>query len=213
MLNVTSGSLVLSGSSGLGFGQFANGGAYTGVGTGVFNPSGSGTGVTSTMLFQSAPTLTANTSYMLIAAGRSGQTGTLAPQFLLAPNYTTDTLTIPAGDAAIRVINVSSNPNAVGLFATNAGTPTSALATSFASITYGYTGAANPYVAVPTTQLANLALVDATNTTVPLSLSTSSTLNNVTFVSGQAYTLYVFGQPANSDQPLGAVWVQDFPTL
>ena len=66
---------------------------------------------------------------------------------------------------------------------------------------------------MPITQLNNFALVD-TSTVIRLCRSvcvTASNLNTFTFTAGQAYTLFVFGQPGNATYPLTATWVVDFP--
>ena len=213
----TDGSLTITSSNGtplngagtLGFGMFANSGAYTSVSSGNVTILASGTGLTSPLTLTSSLNGD-DAAYTLVAAGQAGQTNALVPQLLAIPNFTANQIVIPSGDAAIRVVNVSLNPNPVGLYNTVNNVPTTVVSSTPGSVAYGY-GAANLYVAVPTTQLTNLALVDSTKPQTALALSTASNLNSNTFVSGQAYTLYVYGQPGNTTQPLSATWVEDFP--
>ncbi len=203
-------SIFLTGGN-LGFGQVANGGGYISIPSGSLSASASGPTVTTAITLTG--TLSGNgTAYTLLGAGEAGQTGTLAPQLVLIPNYTANQIALPAGDAAVRVVNLSLNPNPVGLYSTSSGAPSAALATGLGSVSYGYSSVNNAYVAVPTAQLANLALVDTTSTHTAFSLSSTSNLNTFTFVAGQAYTLYVIGQPGNSNEPLGVLWVVDYPT-
>lgn len=211
-MNITNAGQILNSGTPLGFGQFANGGSYISVPSGVFNPAATGTTTAFTLQFSSPPTLnTGNTAYTLAAAGEAGQTGTLVPQLVLLPDYTPDMLAISTGSVAVRVVNFTENPNPIGLYATTGGVPTTALLPALGSIPYGYTSTTNAYVNVATTQLASLALVDTTAPTTALSLSTTSNLNTFAFAPGQAYTLYIYGQPGNLTQPLGATWVQDYP--
>jgi len=211
-LSIGTSSFSLTGGVNLGFGQFANGGAYTITPSGSLAASATGPSTPNAIQFQTTPSLTgSNTAYTLVAIGEAGQTGTLAPQLIISPNYTQNILTIPSGDVAIRVINVSVNSHAVGLYATNNGTPSAPLIAGVGSVAYGYSAAANPYIVVTQTALMNLAVVDVTSVHTALSLSTNSNLNSSTFVAGQAYTLYVYGQPGNGSQPFSATWIQDFP--
>ena len=56
-----------------------------------------------------------------------------------------------------------------------------------------------------------MAVVDVTATTTPLGLQSTTNLNTQSFVAGNAYTLYIYGQPSNTSQPFSATWVQDYP--
>ncbi len=197
----------------LGFGQIGNGGTYVVVSSGAFTASASGPTVTTPIQLAGQTLSGNNAAYTLVSAGEAGQTGTLVPQLLLIPNYTANQISLPTGDVAIRVVNLALNANPIGLFATNNSVPSAALTTGVGSIAYGYSSAANPYVAVATTQLTNMALVDVTQPQTALSLSLTSNLNTFTFTAGQAYTLYVIGQPGNNAAPLSALWVLDYPTL
>ncbi|HLK58271.1 MAG TPA: hypothetical protein VKU00_17020 [Chthonomonadaceae bacterium] len=195
----------------VGFGQVANGGGYISITSGPFSATASGPTVTTPIALNGQTLSGNNTAYTLIAVGEAGQTGTFVPQLLLIPNFA-GSPAIPTGDAAIRVVNVSLNPNNIGLYATSSGAPSAVLTAGLNSIPYGYSAATNAYVYIPTAQLTNMALVDVTNTHTALSLSSASNLNTSTFTPGQAYTLYIIGQPGNSAEPLTALWVVDFPS-
>lgn len=211
-LGFNQGTNSLSGSLGVAFGQFANGGGYAAVSGGTFNPSATGTATTTPIVFLSPPTIPGTgAAYTLVAAGQSGQTGALAPQLFLVPNLLAGQLVIPAGSIAVRVVNFSLNPNPIGLYATSNGIPTTPLAPGVASIPYGYSSGTNGYVILPSTTSVTMALVDATNTSEALSLSSTSNFNNVLLPAGQAFTVFVYGQPGNGGHPLGATWVVDFP--
>ena len=187
---------------------------YATVSNQSFSPAATGPGTTSPIVFQVPFTLLGNsTAYTIIGAGQSGQAGTLLPQLIATRNYTPDQLALPVGSVAIRVINLSLNSNPIGLFTTTGGVPSAAIATSVASVAYGFDATTNAYAAVTTDQLTNMALVDTTSPTIALTLSSASNLNSIALLSGQAYTLYVYGQPSNAAQPLGATWVLDYPSL
>jgi hypothetical protein len=211
-LTINAGGSTITGTAPTPAGQFANGGGYYYIFSGSFAPVGTSPGLSTPLQLPAPVNLPGDgTARALVAAGQAGQAGVLAPQFFLIPNYTINALAIPSGDVAIRVVNVSLNSNPIGLFSTNGSVPTAALDPALASVPYGYTAVANPYVAVPLTQLTNLAVVDTTNTGSRLTLSVTNGLNLMTFNAGQAYTLYVYGQPANSLEPLTATWVLDYP--
>ncbi len=212
------GSLTISTSAGspltavgtpLGFGQFAIGGGYTILNSGTITITASGTSL-ATPISLTSTYAGNNTQYTLAAIGQEGQVGTFVPQLISIPNFVANQMVIPSGDAAIRVVNLSLNTNPIGLYNTVAGVPNAIVATGTSNIAYGYS-AANAYVNVPTTQLSNFAIIDTSNVTTALSLSSSTNLNTFTFTSGQAYTLFVFGQPGNATDPLNAIWVEDYP--
>ena len=209
---ITGSGQTITGTDSLGFGQFFQSGSYYGVSSGAFAPQATGTGISTPLTLPTAATLAGNdAAYAVVAAGEAGQTGTLAPQLFLVPNFTEGQIAIPSNASAIRVVNFSVNPNPIGLYATSSSTPSTPISASVASVAYGYSSATNGYVAVPTSQLKNLALVDTTAPQTTLSLSGGSGLNSTSFQSGVAYTLYIFGQSGNSAEPLGATWVVDYP--
>lgn len=211
-LNFVANTTSLTGGTVLAFGQLSNG--YATVTNQSFTPAATGPGTTSSIVFQTPFTFQGNlTAYTLVAAGQSGQAGTLLPQLIATRNYTPDTLALPAGSAAIRVINLCLNSNPIGLFTTTSGAPSAAIATAVASVAYGFDATTNAYTAMTTDKLTNMALVDTTSPTLALALSSSSNLNSIALLSGQAYTLYICGQPSNAAQPLGAIWVLDYPLL
>ncbi len=213
-ISVSAGSTALTNGISLSFGQFSNGGGYVSTPSGAFSPIATGTGIPTSITPLTPTTLNGNNAaYSIIVAGEIGQTGALTPQIFVLPNYTTDVIAIPSGSAAVRVVNVSLVPNPIGVYNTSSGAPVSVLNPNFTSVSYGYSAAANGYSIVPLSQLANFAIVDSTATGTALSLSNTSTLNNYIFISGQAYTLYVFGQPGNSAEPLTASWYSDYPVL
>ena len=194
----------------IGFGTVANSGGYVSLTSGNYNLTASGPSTTPIVLNNQAFS-GGNTAYTILAAGQGGQLGTFAPKIYVLPNYVNGQLALPSGTAAIRVVNVSLNANNVGLFNTAASVPTAAVAANFASVAYGYTSSANVYTAVATSSLANMAVVDVTATTTPLGLQSTTNLNTQSFVAGNAYTLYIYGQPSNTSQPFSATWVQDYP--
>lgn len=209
----TSTGITLTGiNTSLGYGQFSGGGTYALINSGPTTINVSGTGVASTLstTYTFAPN---NVEYTLAVAGQAGQTGALAPQLIVIPNFTAGQLTIPSGSAAIRVVNLSLNADPIGLYNTLAGTPANPVAVNFQSVPYGYStvSASNAYVAVPTAQLNSFALVDTATPATALSVSSSSNLTTFTFTAGQAYTLYVYGQQGNANQPFTATWAEDYP--
>lgn len=203
--------------NGIAFGQFANAGAFTTIPSGVLTAQGTGPGVAGTLQLANATALFGNrASYMIVATGQAGQTGARAPQLLVLPDFGITTLALTSTTSAIRVVNLSLNPRSIGLYTTTNGVPSGALATAFASVAYGYDTSStrlNSYISVTTSLLTGLALVDTSAPTVKLTLSSTSNLTSFTFQPGRAYTLYIYGQPGNTAQPLGATWVQDFPTF
>jgi hypothetical protein len=202
----------LSGSGGLAFGRFSPNGTFTFVQNGVMNVKGTGNGLSTAMTFTTAPTLAGNgTVYTMVAGGQSGQTGTLAPQFFILSNYMRSLFTIPADSVALRVVNLSLNANAVGLYNTSGGVPTTPVDSAFSSVSYGCSDAVNTYTVVPASQLSGLALVDVTATGTALALSSTSNLSTFSGVAGRAYTIYIYGQPGNTLQPLGATVALDYP--
>ena len=213
-LSFISGTTSLTGGTAVAFAQMGNGGRYSTVSNQSFNPAASGPGTTSSIVFQVPFTLLGNsTAYTIAAIGQSGQAGTLLPQLIATRNFTPVQLALAVGNVAIRVINLSLNPNPIGLYTATSGVPSAALASGVGSVAYGYDVAANAYISVATSQVANLALIDTTATTTALTFSSGSNLNSLVLLSGQAYTLYIYGQPGNAAQPLGAIWVLDYPSL
>jgi hypothetical protein len=211
-LSFTAGTTSLTGGTAVAFGQMSHG--YATVSNQSFTPVATGPGTTSSIVFQVPFTLLGNsTAYTLAATGQAGQAGTFLPQLIATRNYTPDQLALPVGSVAIRVINLSLNPHPIGLYSTTNGVPTATIATAVASVAYGYDIAANAYTAVAADQLTKMALVDTTNTSAALTLSAGSNLNDIVLFAGQAYSLYIYGQPLNSAQPLGATWVLDYPAL
>jgi hypothetical protein len=208
-VTIVDGNTALTGGATVGFGQFANAGSYVNAPSGTFTPVATGPGVTGSIQLQT--TITSNTAYTLVAAGEAGQTGTLVPQLFVIPNYVNGQLVLPTGTVAVRVVNVSLNPNPIGLYYANGGVPINAVYSSVGSVAYGYSSAANGYFISTPAQLTSFVLIDTTAPTVPLSITGSNTLNNFSFTAGQAYTLYVFGQPGNTAEPLSAIWAQDYP--
>ncbi len=200
-----------TGSASLGAVAFGGVGANISVNAGAFTATATGTGIATPLALSVAPTLGPNNSpYVLAAVGQSGQSGALAPQLLMIPNYTTALFTIPVAQDAIRVVNLSLNPNPIGLYRTSGGVVGSPLAAALGSVAYGYDGVANAYTLVNTVNLNNFALVDTTAPTTPLSLDASSNLSTQVLQTAQAYTLYIYGQPGNATQPLTAKWVLDY---
>jgi hypothetical protein len=157
-----------------------------------------------------------NTPYTIISAGESGQSGALAPQVIVMQDYTSGALSLGAGQCAIRVVNLSLNPNPIGLFGLSAGKPTSALAPAVASLGFGYNPTSNPYVAINAPAVGTVTLVDTTAPTVSLPITNSNAVSNLDtlgFVAGSAYTLVIYGQVGNAAtyNQLGATWIQDYP--
>jgi hypothetical protein len=194
----------------IGFGTVANSGGYVSLTSGNYNLTASGPSTTPIVLNNQAFN-GGNTAYTVLATGQGGQLGTYAPKIVVLPNYVNGQLTLAAGTAAVRVVNVSLNTNNVGLFNTSGGVPKAAVTANFASLGYGYNSGTNVYTAVPTSSLVNMAVVDVTAPTTALTLQTATNLNTQSFAAGNAYTLYIFGQPSNTSQPISATWVQDYP--
>ena len=206
-VTVTSNSTSLTGAANAPFGQLANGGTYVSRPSGKFIASAQPAGASAAFQFQHEPTLIAGDFYTVVAAGQAGQTGTLVPRLITIPHNSTSISPIPSGDVAVRVVNLSLNPNAVSLYTSTSGTlvPLDPIVTN---IPYGYNSQTNTYVFLPAAKPANLALVDNATQNV-LTLSDPAAITTNTFTAGQAYTLFVYGQPGNSAQPLGATWVAD----
>lgn len=205
-------STFLTGSSTTQFGQVANAGGYASITSGTYNLVMSGPTVQPAVQLNAQTFAGSNAAYTVLGAGESGQTGTLAPQIIVAPNYVRNELALTTGTAAIRVINASLNANSIGLYSTsNGGAPTTPLATATASVPFGYSAAINVYEAIPTSTIAQLTIVDSTAPTIKLGVSGGSNLNSFAFKPGDAYTLIVYGQPGNGTVPLGCTWVQDYP--
>jgi len=209
-ITVAANGTALAGANGVTFGQFANNGSFVAVPAGTFSPVATGTGLATPLQFSTSPTLNANTSYTLVATGQVGQVGTMAPQLVLVPNPTPSQLTIPAGTAAVRGVNLSTNTNPIGLFNTTGGVPTTTVNAGVNNIPFGFNATTNSFVTVPTTQLSNLAVVDTTNTTSPIPLAATSNLNTTTFLPGHAYTWFTFGSPGSLNNPFSGIWVQEF---
>lgn len=196
----------------IGFGQVGSSGGYASIPSGSYTLYASVPGTTGVLATLNGQTFSGNnTAYTVIGAGQSGQSGALAPQIIVMPNYLNNQLTLPSGSAAIRVVNVSLNTHPVGLYSTSSGVPTSAVAAGAASVSYGYSAGSNAYEAVPTGTLTSMAVVDSTAPGVALALSSTTNLNTTTFAGGNAYTLIIYGQPGNAAQPFGCTWVQDYP--
>jgi len=194
------------------FGQVSNNGGYISLASGTYNLVMSGPTLQPSVQLAGVALTGNNTEYTVIGAGEAGQTGALAPQIIVAPNFTRNQLVLTTGTAAIRVINVSLDPNNLGLYSTNnGGAPTTALAPATASLPFGYSSSNNVYDAVPTSTIAQLAIVDVTATGAKLGLSGGSNLNTKVFVPGDAYSLIIYGQPGNGTYPLGCTWIQDYP--
>jgi len=194
------------------FGTAGSLGSYVSVVSGTYNLYASVPGASSYAASLASQTFAGNnTAYTVVAAGQSGQTtGTYVPQVIVLPAYTANQLSLPSNTVAVRILNVSLNANPLGLFGTATGNPSTAVATATASIPYGYSASQNPYVAIPTASLVNMAIVDATVPKTALVLASSSNLNTNTFIAGDAYTLIIYGQASNGT--LGVLWIQDYPT-
>lgn len=205
-ISATSGSTSLTGSGGLGFGQFST--TPASVSSGTFNPQVTGQAFATPLQLQTPGNLAANNSYTLAVVGQQGQTGINAPQTLLIPNYTPAGTVIPNGQAALRVINLSPGTDPLGLYSTvGAGQPT-LLNTSLNNINYGYNSNVNNFAFVPAGTPANLSFQSATNPGTNLPINGNS-LSNITFQSGQAYTIFTYGQPNNAAQSFNATVVQN----
>lgn len=198
----------------LAFGTVGNSGGFVSIPSGVYSLTCSSLNTNPNKVVLSLPNQTFagnNTAYTVVATGQAGQTGTLKPQTLVLPDYYANQITLPSGTVAVRIVNLSLNPNPVGLYGTASGNPTSAVVTSAASIAYGYSSSVNTYVAIPTSSLVNMAIVDSTAPKASLALSSGSNLNTNSLIAGDAYTLYIYGVPSSGSTPFGATWVQDYP--
>lgn len=201
---------VTTGSASIGSLAFGAIGGNISVAAGSFTASATGAGAAAPLALAAPATLGGNNSpYVVAAVGQAGQSGALAPQLLVIPNYTTALFPIPVGQNAVRVVNLSLNPNPLGLYHTLGAAVTTPVATGLDSLSFGYS-AANGYVLVNTVQLRDFAIVDATAPTVPLALDGSSNLGSMVIQTAQAYTLYIYGQPGNAAQPLSAKWTLDY---
>ncbi len=210
-LTFTSGTTTLG--NAVGFSQFGNSGNYTTVPSGSFTATATGPGAPTPLQFTSSQSLESNnTTYTLIAAGEAGRSGALAPQLMVVQDNLGQFLNAPAQDAVIRVLNLSANPNPIGLYSTSNGVPTTPVKSDvvnsdFGNIAYGVS-TSTVILSVPVSQLTNLAIVDATQA------NPKTVLANVPAFPGQplrAFTLYVTGQPGNQAEPMTATWVQDYP--
>ena len=76
-------------------------------------------------------------------------------QIIVMSDYSTNplTLTLASGQCAIRVVNLSLNTHAVGLYGATAGAAEAPIAPGTASVAYGYNAGANPYIAVAATKV------------------------------------------------------------
>ncbi len=131
----------------LGFGMIGSSGGYVSLTSGTYNLYASLPNAASPFAQNTNGTVFAgnNTPYTVIAAGQNGQTGTFLPQIIVMPDFTANplTLTLATGQCAIRVVNVSLNPNPVGLYAATGGVPMAPIATGTMAVPYGYGAAAN----------------------------------------------------------------------
>lgn len=195
------------------FGSLAFGvlGGNISVTAGSFTASATGTGIATPLTLAAPVTLGGNNSpYILAAMGQEGQVGALAPQLAVIPGYTTNQFVIPVGQDAIRVVNLSLNPNPLGFYHTLGAAVTTPVMGAFTSLNYGYDGAANAYVLINTVQLRDFAIVDSTAPTVPLTLDSRTNLGTQVIQTAQAYTLYIYGQSGSVTHPLTAKWVLDY---
>ncbi len=198
----------------LAFGTVGNSGGFVSIPSGVYSLTCSTLNTNPNKVVLSLPNQTFagnNTAYTVIAAGQAGQTGTLQPQTLVLKDYVANQITLPSSTVAVRIVNLSLNPNPVGLYDTTSNNPTTAVASTTGSVPYYVGSVPTGYVAIPTASLINMAIVDSTAPKAALALSSGSNLNTNTLIAGDAYTLYIYGVPSSGSTPLGATWVQDYP--
>ena len=189
------------------FGTFVPSNGFIRVNNGVFNPSVSGTGIVNPIQFAIPPNVSNNTQYFLVTAGQEGAIGPLAPQLFLLPVYNCNTNPVPAGQVAVRVVNLAPGLGATSLFTTSNGNTTLVNAT-LSNLDFGFNAVTNGFVFVPVGSLANLSLQTAANPGTNLVL-TNSNLTTTNFIPGHAYTIFIVGTSGNVNQPLTAVVVQD----
>jgi len=113
---------------------------------------------------------------------------------------------------AVRLINLSPGSPPISLYGSYSGSAAAPLAAALSSRPYGYDGKGNTYAFVLTPVLSHLSLRSAQNPGQDLPLANSN-LNTLTFQSGMAYTIYVYGQSGNTRFPLSAVVVANYTSL
>jgi len=210
-------------SASVGFGIVGSSGGYISLTSGTYNLYASLPSATQQFAQSLGVTFSGNnTPYTVIAAGEAGKTSPspYVPQIIVMPDYTSSplTLSLASNQCAIRVVNVSLNPNPLGLYSTTGGVPSAPIAAGLSAIPFGYGVGSNPYVAVSISSLVNLAIVDSTapSTVLQLPYNNSgniSNLNTNAFIAGDAYTLIIYGQPGNINafNALGGTWITDYP--
>jgi hypothetical protein len=209
-LNVTSGASSLSGQSGLAFGQFSPSSGFTMVSSGTFNPSVTSQDLVTPLQFQTAPTLTGNTNSTLVVTGQSGQVGANAPQLISIPTFDPNQIVIPSGQAAVRFINLSPNSPSLSLFNSTNGGPATAFnnGAGTSNINFGFNSNISPFVFVPASTGNTFSIQSTANPGTNLLLANNN-LSNITLQSGQAYTIFTYGETGNVNQPLSAVITTD----
>jgi hypothetical protein len=177
-----------------------------------FSPVATGSGITGNISATGAPlTLSGNdTRYTVVVAGQSGQVGALQPQILVIPDYTPAMVTIPSGQAAVRVVNLTPGAGQVSLYNSVNGGAATTIGAGTSNIGFGFTQATNGYTLVTAGTGNTLSLRDPNNPGTDLTLN-GGNLSNFTFQQGHAYTVFVCGQAGNANSPLTATVVQDFP--
>lgn len=203
-------SMITNGSNGV-YGKFTPASGYSNVNSGTFTATATGGGMNSTLQGPAGQTLVTGQRYTVVTAGTVGQVGTNAPQIFLLPDFNPAAQTIPAGDVAIRVVNLSPDLGNVGLYTTTFGTGVATPVSSTTSnISYGVMSTSSTYTMVPLSSLNTLTLRTTAEPTTNI-LLTNSNLSTFTLQPGGAYTIFVYGQQTIPTQGVSATIVKDFP--
>jgi hypothetical protein len=207
-LFVGNGSTTLTGQNGLLFGQFSPSAGFSTVAAGSFNGTGTGAGITTPISSQTPINFNANQSYTLAVMGQQNGVGANAPQIVAIPDFNPATTTIPTGQAAVRIVNLSPTAGNLSVFNSNAGAGATAIS-GLTNVGTGFNALTNQYVFVPVNSTRDLSLRTTANPLQDVTLS-GSNLTNFRVQAGEAYTIYTYGSPGNTNFPLGANIATDY---
>jgi hypothetical protein len=188
-------------SSPLAFGQNSN---YITVPSGIsVKTEVSQAGTNTPVAPESSVTMTRNFYYTEAVAGIYGTSGATAPRLIqFADNFPTS---IPAGNVALRLVNLSPDSPPVSLYNTNGTPPTAVAVTGLGSVAYGsmsLSGEANYITA--TAGVYNLSVRDNAGNTL-------ASLGSVTLGGGHGYSIFVYGlvSPTGSQPAVRATLLTD----
>jgi len=203
-VNVTAGGTPLT-PGGLAYGQMVPGETFSTVASGSFNPQVTGSGLPAPLGPAGPIALVGNqTRYIVVVAGQTGAADpALGPQVLVIPEFNPQVDALPAGYAAVRLLNLSPAARRLSLFG-NTGAGSAPLAPQVANVGFGFAPGANQFATLPAGGPFSLSVREPGSPAVNVPVANPEVLNSLTLRAGHAYTVILSGQTGNAAFPLTA---------